>query len=135
MEGLSAVGFKVVDLLASVFGGLRRVRVQAHHGVMLTTGEPCIFLNVTNLSRNRFVEITHITFETRPPISVVTLERPLPRRLAPDESWETWLPLAAVDTNYRGEILTLGRVRLSSGRTIPTHEGKEVPNAGQVPGP
>ena len=49
MEGLSTVGLKLVDWLATAFGGLRKVRARAHRGVMLTTGEPCIFVNVTNL--------------------------------------------------------------------------------------
>jgi hypothetical protein len=135
MEGLAAVGLKLVDWLTGTFRGLRRVRALAHHGAMIITGEPCVFVNVTNLSRDRAVEVTHVGFDTRPPISVVNLDRPLPRRLDPDESWETWLPLEFVPQNQRSQILTLGRVRLSNGKTLSTRENRTVPHAGHVPGP
>jgi hypothetical protein len=135
MDGLSAVGLKLTDWLAGAFRGLRRVTARAHHGVISTTNQRCVFVNVTNLSRDRDVEVTHVWFETRPEIQVLNSERPLPRRLAPDQTWETWLPLEAVPEKQRSKILTLGRVRLSSGKTLSTVENRKVPRAGHVPGP
>jgi len=135
MEGLSAVGLKLTDWLAGAFRGLRRVKALAHRGALVATNQPCIFVNVTNLSRDRSVEITHVWLDTQPQIQILNPERPLPRRLAPDETWETWLPLEVVPKNQRGEVLERGRVRLSNGRTIPTRENKAIPHVGQVPGP
>ena len=135
MEWLPAVVVKAVDWLADVLGGLKEATALAHHAAMISTGERCIFVNVTNRSRDRAIEITHVRFDTTPPTELINLERPLPRRLNPDESWETWLPIEVVPANQRSKILRLGRVRFSDGTILRTRENRNVPAAGHVPGP
>jgi hypothetical protein len=135
MEPLSAVGLKLADRLVDWLRGSKRATVLTHHGAMISTGERCVFVNVTNRSHDRDIEITHIGFDTDPPIEVINAERPLPRRLKPEESWETWLPIEVVPGSQRLQILTLGRVRFSDGTMIRARENRNVPAAGHVPGP
>ena len=131
---MTAVWLKIVDLLLTLFQKLRRIRVQAHRGVLLGIDEPCLFINATNLSSTRDVEVTHVWLETDPRIHVLNPERPLPKRLKPDEPWETWLPLASIPERYRESAVHLGRVHLSSGKTLRTVYRRRVPEAGWVPG-
>jgi hypothetical protein len=132
----STVGLEVlVNWLLDHLGGRTSATVLAHRAALSPTGETCVFVNVTNRSRDRAIEITHVGFDTDPPIEVINLERPLPRRLEPDESWETWLPMKRVPEGQRPGILTLGRVRFSDLTTIRTRENHHVPSRGYVPGP
>ena len=112
-----------------------RVRVTVHLATFLPGPEvPAYFINVTNLFEDRDIEITHVWFEAVPRVDVVQLERVLPVRLKPYESWETWqdaftLPQAIHDNAYR-----LARVRLSTGLVIESVENVDVPYKGFVPG-
>ena len=135
MAWLPAIVLKVVDWLTDTLGGLKEATALAHHAALMPTGERCVFVNVTNRSRDRAIEITHIRFDTTPPTELINLERPLPRRLSPEESWETWLPIASVPEKQRDKILRLGRVRFSDGTILRTRENRNVPAAGYVPGP
>ena len=56
---------------------------------------PYYFVNVTNLSRDREVEVTHVWFpDVDPQSGILLVERPLPVRQGCDESWEAWIELA-----------------------------------------
>lgn len=90
-------------------------------------------MKVTNLSPSREIEITHIWFDTEPPAHVLNQDRPLPARLRLDETFETWIPVAAVP--HEENIERLGRVRLSSGKTVKSRLNKAVPRIGHVGGP
>ena len=57
---------------------------------------PYYFIVVTNLSRQREVEVTHVWFETTPRLDVLNPDRPLPKRLKLDEQWATWIPVSQV---------------------------------------
>jgi len=72
--------------------GRRRIQFLMHHAFFLHTGEAAYFFNVTNLSRDRDTEITHVWLALNGEIPVLNPDRPLPRRLRPDETWETWVP-------------------------------------------
>jgi len=60
-------------------------------------------------------------------------KRPLPARLRPDETFETWVPVEAVPDVPRVEWL--GRVRLSNGKIVKSRLNKDVPPVGYVAGP
>ncbi len=126
--------YKALDWLLSVFGGLRRVRLLVHQATLLPTGEECFFLNITNLSGSRDIEVTHVWFDTMPQVHVLNPARPLPRRLRPDESWETWVPVGYLPTSDWNRIFKLGRARLSSGRVLKSRENRAVPPGGIIPG-
>jgi hypothetical protein len=126
--------YKALDVLLAAFGRVRRVRVLVHSAWHVSLGEPCFFVNVTNLSSNRDVEITHVWVESAPNIPVLNGDRPLPRRLKPDESWETWLSFAQVPSALLLRADTCFRVRLSTGRLVHSKANTEVPPIGEIPG-
>ena len=96
--------------------------------------EPYVFLKVVNMTRGRDIEITHVWWETQPQYHVINHERPLPIRLVPLETWETWVPLAEIANIDSKQIYRLGRVRLSSGETLKTKRNRDVPPFGAVAG-
>jgi hypothetical protein len=53
-------------------------------------------MKVVNLSPSREIEITHIWFDTNPPVHIDNRAGPLPARLRLDETFETWVPVAEV---------------------------------------
>ena len=121
--------------LYSAFTDYRRIRLTVHRATFLGSGEWAYFINVTNLSRDREIEITHVWLETDPAVFAAPPQRPLPKRLRPDEVWETWVEEARVPHAWRGErAFTAGRVRLSTGRVVGSKENKGVPPFGVIPG-
>jgi hypothetical protein len=109
------------------------VQVRVHRAFLLNApGQPeAWFVNVLNASPSRAVGITHVWIEMEPPMHVVT--RKPPSRLAPDEEWETWIETGALPPGT-GDLTTLARVRLTTGRVIKSVARRDVPPAGFVPG-
>ena len=131
----------LIDILKTVFekvwvafGGRRRVRLTVHRAFFVATDRECFFVNVTNLSKDRELEITHVWFDCKPQISALQLDRMLPKRLKPDETWETWIDVTRLPSELHPSAYTLARVRLSSGRIIKSTKNDDVPDAGIVPG-
>jgi hypothetical protein len=114
----------------------RSVRVWIHKAFPLGTrpAQLCYFVNVTNLSPARSVEITHVWFEHVPPVYFHNLARPLPKRLAPDESWETWVPVDEIPVDALRDAFGAFRVQLSTGKVIPSRRRRSVPPFGAIPG-
>ena len=91
------------------------------------------FINVTNMSLTRAVEVTHIWFECSP--KVVRNERPLPKRLKVDEQWSTWVEITDLGSLAGDDkVYKLARVQLSTGKVFRSKENKGVPSFGNVPG-
>ena len=108
-----------------------RVRVLVHRAYFTEPGSAqCFFIKVTNLSRDRDIEITHIWFETNPRVDILNPDRPLTAILPPAKTFETWVPVAAVPDVPNVE--QLGRVLLSNGDTIKSRLNKDVPPVGYV---
>ena len=125
----------VFEKVWTVFGGRRRVQVLVHQAVF-DGGPHCFFVNIANLSKDREVEITHVWFDCSHQIAVLQPSRPLPKRLKPEESWETWIEFSRIPSTVREteSVYALARVRLSSGRVIRSKENVNVPHVGTVPG-
>lgn len=132
----------VADLQRTIRDYLdRKLRVTAHRAYFTRT-DPRVyayFINITNLSRDREVEITHVWLATEPDAYAVPPERPLPKRLRPDEAWSTWVEESRVPERLRGEtdretVCRLGRVRLSTGDVYRSEPETTVPGRGTVPG-
>jgi len=107
------------------------VRVLVHRAYFTGSSVPHYFVKVTNLSPQREIEVTHIWFDTTPPVHLLNPERPLPARLRLDETYETWIPTAAVPAP---EPESLARVKLSSGKVIKSRLNAHVPPFGGVAG-
>ncbi len=79
--------------------------------------------------------MTHVWFDCHPNVPVVRPERPLPKRLKVDETWETWIPVSALPKGLNDKAAsTLGRVRLSTGKTYRSGQNKAVVPFGNIPG-
>lgn len=124
----------ILEPLGSLFGDRRIIRFTVHRAFFMRSGRECFFLNVTNLSRTREIEITHVWFDTAPKVSALEPDRPLPKRLKPDESWETWIDAARLPAESHESAFRLGRLRLSTGTVIRSKKNKNVPPQGAVPG-
>jgi hypothetical protein len=114
----------------------RVVRVMVHraffmHGHHDPRQQFCIW--VTNLSPQRTVEITHIWFETNPRRDILNPARPLPKRLRPDQRWETWIAVADVPTE--DDLEWKVRVLLSNGEVVKSVLNPNPPPVGFVAGP
>ena len=94
---------------------------------------PYYFVNVTNNSSTRDVEVTHVWFATKPPVHILNIHRPLPVRLQYAERWETCIKVARLP-DVPG-VERLGRVRLSSGDTVHSSTDRNLPSQGFVAGP
>lgn len=116
----------------------RRVRVRTHEAAFDGSNELCIMINVVNLGQ-RPITITHVWLDAERQLHLKNPRRPLPRRLDPDEPWETWSPLSEFGPLLLGilgpdQLLRSARVRLSTGRVIKARPTRDVPLAGAVPG-
>jgi hypothetical protein len=110
------------------------VRVTVHIARFIGTGAPCCFINVTNLAPSD-VEVTHVWVDSTPPAFPTTRDRLLPKRLQPQESWETWIPLSELPRGLAIDRLPqMARARLSTGRVVPSVANDSVPPQGSVPG-
>ena len=135
MEILGGVLEKLVDLIAPELLVRRRLRFTVHRAAFVTTGREAFFLNATNLSKDREIELTHVWLASSPPIPALQPERPLPKRLKPDETWETWIYADAVPSDLHHDVVNLARARLSTGKQVTAKLNADVPPTGTVPGP
>ena len=124
----------ILDKFFGAFVARRRLRVVAHQALFKATGTEAVFINVTNLSQQREVEITHVYFDLARDVHAIQSSRPLPKRLKPDETWETWVALSELPSNLGPELFRSVRVRLSTGRVVKGSENKGVPTEGTIPG-
>jgi serine/threonine-protein kinase len=129
LEGALAVGPQAVSATATL-------RLATHWASFHGSRRVALFINATNLSRDADLEITHVWLETRPAVHVVNPERPLPKRLRPQETWETWVDLGQLPTELlsSAETYALARARLSTGCVVHSVRGENVPEMGFVPG-
>jgi hypothetical protein len=116
----------------------RRLQVLVHRAsfqlqsISYRPPEDCFFINMTNLSPNRPLEVTHVWFDTDPRIEIINPERPLPKRLKRDESYETWIEVAALPDV--SDLERRVRVRRSNGKVVKGRRNDDVPPRGEVPG-
>lgn len=113
----------------------RILRLRVHRARFINTPTECYFINATNLSPNRVVEITHAWYEDgNHHISVMQPSRRLPKRLELDESWETWIELEKIPEANRATAYQNFRARISTGTVFKSEKNPDVPPYGSVPG-
>ena len=127
------IGFKILDAILPAFFNRQRLRVRVYRGYFVGSDQECFFVNLTNRSSKRDLEVTHVWFQGRRQIPVLQPERPLPVRLKPGECWETWIPVAALHQIVLPEALNLAHARLSNGAVIRSKPNINVPNYGRMP--
>lgn len=89
------------------------------------------FIKMTNLS-SRNIEVTHIWFDTDPQAHLLNPTGPLDMHLDPYKTREVCVLVA--DVPEAPKVLWLGRVRLSSGKTIKSQPNEDVPPVGHTAG-
>jgi hypothetical protein len=124
----------ILQRLWEILVSRRRATLQVHHAYFAGTGRACYFLNLTNRSNQRDIEVTHVWFAVEPEVHAHPSDRPLPKRLKPDETWETWVEADRIPSLVGERIFTLGRARLSTGRILRSQKNEHVPTQGMVPG-
>jgi hypothetical protein len=92
------------------------------------------FINVTSLRAEGEIEVTHVWIETAPRTHATPDARPLPVRLRPLESWETWIYVDELPSVPGPGIYDIARVRLSTGEILASKANVDVPEIGFVPG-
>lgn len=93
------------------------------------------FINATNLSPNRALELTHVWYEDQKHyIPVIMVSRPVPVRLDVDQSWETWIEVHKIPEPNRFSAFENFRVRISTGTVFRPEANPNVPPYGFVPG-
>jgi hypothetical protein len=122
----------ILDLFRSSQQSRRKVSVLVHQAKFVGGSMPYYFVKVTNLSPTRETEITHVWFDTDPPVHLLSPDRPLPARLRPDETWEAWVEVASLVG--ASNVERLARVRLPSGKVVTSRPNKNVPPIGYVAG-
>ena len=120
--------------ILSAIGGRRRLRLLVHRAYFLGSSTECYFINATNLSKDKDIEITHLWIDSEPQVHINRPERRLPRRLRPDETWETWIEVKNLPPSLRKDLYKLARARLSTGKIVKSKKNKNVPPVGTVPG-
>jgi hypothetical protein len=130
----AGIVLEITDRLRAFQQARQRLRVLVHRGFLHGGPVPFYFVKVTNLSSARDVVITHVWFEAAPPVHLLLEERPLPKRLRPDETWEAWL--LAADLAHAQDVERLGRVLMTAkrNRVVKSRPNTETPPAGFVPG-
>jgi hypothetical protein len=123
----------LIEQVWSVFTGRRRLSVKVHRARFIQTGVESYFINIVNLSESRDIEITHVWFDGTPQLPVWQPERPLPKRLMPDEVWETWIEVSKLPADVKDPFAAF-RVRLSTGKILKSAHNPDVPPIGTVPG-
>lgn len=128
---------KCLDFLFGLSGKKRVVKATLHKAYFTYTAPEKIygyFITVTNLSQ-RAVEITHVWMDVEgADYYAEPYERPLPKRLEPDESWATWILVEDLPEEAHRDYQYRGRVRLSTDKVIRTRERRNIPGHGSVPG-
>jgi hypothetical protein len=84
-------------------------------------------MKVVNLPKDRDIEIANISYETNPRTYNLNSDHPLTARLRPDETFETWVPLADQPEPDAPNPEQLGRVRLPRGKVIKSRLNKYGP--------
>jgi serine/threonine protein kinase len=131
---------QMADLIRAADPGTREpeppVRLTVHLTTFYGSTRLALFINATNLSQTLEREVTHVWVEADPRIHVMNDKRPLPKRLKPQETWETWITLRDLPLQMLlpGQLHTHVRARLSTGEIISAVLNENVPEEGFIPG-
>jgi hypothetical protein len=114
----------------------RLLAVRVHRAWFQGDTNACYFINLTNLSPRRAIEVTHVWYEDGPQhIPIIQRSRALPVRLEPDQSWETWIEESVLaNASPRADTFQRFRARISTGAVFTSSWNDDVPAVGTVPG-
>lgn len=95
------------------------------------TAKPYYFIKVANLSPNSKFTITHIWVgDGKNKVNILNIQRPLPHKLEPSDTWETWIPKELV--KEQKDVFKKFQVMLTDGKVYKSKKNTNVPSAGFV---
>jgi hypothetical protein len=113
----------------------RVLDVRIHRAFFSGDDQECHFVNLTNLSPRRVLEVTHVWYEDEAQhIPIIQVSRPLPVRLELDQSWETWIESSRLPSLHGQDTMSRFRARISTGSVFASRANPSVPPMGMVPG-
>lgn len=135
---LSGIGVSIVGtifyLLKIIISRIqKKLSVLVHKAYFVESSTPYYFVKVINLTKDD-LEITHVWFKTNPEIHIIKQERPLPFRLKPNETWETWIKAENIPEKMKKRPFDKVRVMLSNGKIYSSKKNNNVPSMGNVAG-
>lgn len=107
------------------------VRVLVHKGYFEGNPVQHFFIKIINTMRDTDVEVTHTWYENDGE-TVDILAAPLPRRLKPSETYETWVPVA--DIPQHENVFQHFRAEVSTGEVFASQQNVNVRPRGFVAG-
>lgn len=114
----------------------RVVKVRVHRAFFVSDITQYYFINLTNISPSRSVEVTHIWYQDEDGhhIPVIEPSRMLPVRLDLEQSWETWIAVDELPIDKRENAYQNFYARLSTGDIFRSEANPNIPPHGIVPG-
>jgi hypothetical protein len=113
----------------------RALKLRVHRAQFVGSPKEYYFINATNISPNRALEITHIWHEAgKHHIPVNQPSRLLPVRLDIDQSWETFIDVSDLPEINSKNPYENFRARISTGEIFQSELNLSVPPYGSVPG-
>jgi len=113
----------------------RVLKLRVHQAQFVNSPRLYYFINATNLSPDKALELTHIWYEDEDHhIPVIQASRLLPVRLDVDQSWETWINVYKIPEANRFSAFENFRSRISTGTIFKSEANLDVPPYGFVPG-
>jgi predicted alpha/beta hydrolase family esterase len=117
-------------------GNERFLKLRVHRATLIKSRIECYFVNLTNLSPTKVLEVTHIWYEDEEKhfIPLTQPSRRLPVRLELDQSWETWIPVENIPRANRDNAYQNFCARISTGAIFKSEFNPDVPPCGTIPG-
>lgn len=114
----------------------RMIKIRTHRAFFVGNTTEHYFINITNVSPVRPLEVTHVWYEDDKSnhILVAQPSRKLPIRLDLDQSWETWISVNELPTDNRESAYQSFYARISTGDVFKSEANLNVPPRGTVPG-
>jgi hypothetical protein len=114
----------------------RVIKIRTHRAFFIGSTTEHYFVNITNVSPIRPLEVTHVWYEDNKNnyILVVQPSRKLPARLDLDQSWETWIPVNELPVDNRECAYQSFYARISTGAVFRSEANHNIPPYGTVPG-
>jgi hypothetical protein len=106
------------------------LRLLAHRAFF--NGNPIehIFVKIVNMTPDADVEVTHVWYQNGHRVDI--LSRPLPVRLRPSETWETYIPASSIPRD--AHIFQNFHALISTGEVFAAVHNKDVPPSGYLAG-
>ena len=106
------------------------LKVLAHSAYFIGNPVEYFFIKLVNITPEVDVEVTHVWYKNGCRVDI--LSRPLPVRLRPNETWETYVATSIIPHDV--EALQHFHALISTGEVFASEHNKDVPSTGYVAG-